>query len=271
MKRRLFVLSLLIYTQLPGAVYADEPAPFPDFTFRRVTVPGAGTGDLITIQIDPSQKPPPPVPALPQTPKPSVTEYSWFWDHVSPKLEDASGGRLERAVNHLTNEGQKNGLQGPRLQFMQSLAQKFGNDILLATIGTDVSPALVLAVMGVESSGNIDALSSAGAQGLMQLMPATAERFGVTNTGDAADNIRGGVAYLNWLMHEFNNDPVFVLAAYNAGENAVKSRGGVPDFPETRAYVPKVLAAWTVARALCQTTPELASDGCVFAIQEARN
>ena len=85
----------------------------------------------------------------------------------------------------------------------------------------------------------------------MQLMPATAERFGVADRTLPADNIKGGVAYLNVLMKLFDRDPAMVLAAYNAGENAVKSHGGVPPFDETRAYVPKVLAAWSVARGLC--------------------
>jgi soluble lytic murein transglycosylase-like protein len=79
-------------------------------------------------------------------------------------------------------------------------------------------------------------------------------------------NIRGGVAYLDWLMGEFNNDPLMVLAAYNAGEGAVRSNQGVPPFAETRDYVPKVLAAWQVAKGLCQTPPELVSDPCVFKI-----
>ena len=125
-------------------------------------------------------------------------------------------------------------------------------------------------VIGIESSGRSNAVSSAGAQGLMQLMPATAERFGVTDSTVPADNIRGGVAYLNWLMEEFGGDPVLILAAYNAGENSVIRHEGVPPFAETRAYVPKVLAAWMVARGLCLTPPMLMSDGCVFAANGVR-
>jgi soluble lytic murein transglycosylase-like protein len=101
----------------------------------------------------------------------------------------------------------------------------------------------------------------------MQLIPATADRFGVNDAKDPEQNIDGGVAYLDWLMKEFENDPLMVLAAYNAGENAVKSAGGVPPYAETRDYVPKVLAAWAVARGLCLTPPELVTDGCVFAVR----
>ena len=94
-----------------------------------------------------------------------------------------------------------------------------------------------------------------------------APRLGVADSANPVDNIRGGVAYLDWLMKEFDRDPLMVLAAYNAGENAVKSNGGVPPYAETRAYVPKVLAAWSVARGLCVTPPELVTDGCVFAVK----
>ena len=134
----------------------------------------------------------------------------------------------------------------------------------MATIGTDVSPALALAVIGVESAGQADAVSSAGAQGLMQLIPATASRFGVTDAKDPVQNIKGGVAYLDWLMKNFNHDPLMVIAAYNAGEGAVTANAGVPPYAETRDYVPKVLAAWQVAQGLCLTPPELMTDPCVF-------
>jgi len=127
-----------------------------------------------------------------------------------------------------------------------------------------VSPALALAVIAVESAGRVDAVSSAGAGGLMQLMPATAERFGVADRMDPKANIEGGVAYLEWLLERFDRDVVLALAGYNAGEGAVDSHGGVPPFAETRDYVPKVLAAWDLARGLCLTPPQLVSDGCVF-------
>ena len=88
-----------------------------------------------------------------------------------------------------------------------------------ATIGTQVSPALVLAVISAESGGQVDALSAKGAQGLMQLVPATAERFGVSDSTDPVQNIKGGVAYLDWLMTKFDRDPLMVISSY-VGENA---------------------------------------------------
>jgi len=106
----------------------------------------------------------------------------------------------------------------------------------------NVDPALVLAVIHAESFYDKDAVSSAGAVGLMQLMPQTAERFGVTNRNDAAQNIRGGVLYLRHLLELFEFDIKLVLAAYNAGESAVAKYGNnIPPYPETQQYVKKVV------------------------------
>ncbi|KAA6187900.1 lytic transglycosylase domain-containing protein [Thiohalocapsa marina] len=105
-----------------------------------------------------------------------------------------------------------------------------------------IDPELVHAVIRAESSYNPRAKSPAGACGLMQLMPATAERFGVRDRWDPAQNIRGGVAYLRLLMERFDGDLRLVLAAYNAGEGAVAKYGNrVPPYRETRAYVRKVM------------------------------
>ena len=143
----------------------------------------------------------------------------------------------------------------PRLQHMQDIAKLHGIDILRASIGTKVSPALALAVISVESSRRVDAVSSAGAQGLMQLMPATASRFGVEDSTVPQQNISGGIKYLDWLMGEFSNDPILVLAGYNAWEGSVRKHAGVPPFPETRDYVPKVLAAFQVPKVYVKRRP----------------
>ena len=102
----------------------------------------------------------------------------------------------------------------------------------------NVDPKLVMAVIATESSFNAKAVSSANAQGLMQLRPDTAQRFGVNDTFDPADNIRGGTKYLRWLIDNFRGDLSLVLAAYNVGENAVRHWGGVP--PQSRSYLKKV-------------------------------
>ncbi|MFO1352996.1 MAG: lytic transglycosylase domain-containing protein [Gammaproteobacteria bacterium] len=106
-----------------------------------------------------------------------------------------------------------------------------------------LEPALLDAVIRVESAYQPNATSPKGAMGLMQLMPATARRFGVHDPYDAEDNIRGGARYLRWLLDKFG-DVELALAGYNAGEGAVVDWGGIPPYRETRRYVPRVLQAY---------------------------
>lgn len=279
--RRSITMSVLI--ALCGAitatsVLAENHRLQSEFTFRRVGVPQAGATNRITVQVAPSAPSGPSAPSAagaattPRTPgQPAIAGLApvssgtdWYWDAISPSLDDASSLSLEDAVAALRTAPSGEAIPAPRLQGMTELADRYGVEILTATIGTDVSPALVLAVISVESAGRSDAVSGAGAQGLMQLMPPTAARFGVTDAFDVRDNIKGGTAYLDWLLNEFDNGVIFALAGYNAGEGAVRNNNGIPPYPETRAYVPKVLAAWEVARGLCITPPELVTDGCVF-------
>ena len=250
------------------------PAPFPEIKAKRVKPPAPGTKRRITVQIDPDAEPwrqPPPAPRKPEAADPDGSAalprmaggtYDWFWDRVSPALGDSGPGRLQDALIAIASSGP---VSAPRLQNMRDIASARAIPILTSTVGTRVSPALVLAVIAVESAGRPDAVSTAGAQGLMQLMPATAKEFGVSDSMVPEQNIAGGVRYLDYLMKEFDADPILVLAGYNAGPGNVRTHGGVPPFPETRDYVPKVLAAFQVAKALCVTPPELISDGCVFA------
>jgi soluble lytic murein transglycosylase-like protein len=104
-----------------------------------------------------------------------------------------------------------------------------------------LAPHLVLAVMASESNFDPLAVSPKNAQGLMQLIPDTAARFNVRRITDPVQNIRGGMAYLRWLMAYFEGDVALVLAAYNAGERAVERYRGVPPYAETRHYVRKIL------------------------------
>lgn len=248
----------------------STPPPFPEVTFKRMAPPPPGATQRITVRIEPlppealAAAVPTPRPRLPDPSPGSGSGYDWYWAAVSPALSEAGPARVRRALSVLEDVPDGAGPASPRLQPLARIADRHATEILAATIGTRVSPALVLAMISVESSGRTEAVSHAGAAGLMQLMPATAERFGVTDRTDPVQNIRGGVAYMDWLLEEFGGDAVLALAGYNAGENAVKRHDGVPPFAETRAYVPKVLAAWTVARGLCLTPPELLTDGCVF-------
>ncbi len=101
--------------------------------------------------------------------------------------------------------------------------------------------ALIKAIVQIESSFNPNALSPKGAQGLMQLMPATADQYRVDNPFDAQQNLRGGIEFFSDLMARYKNDVRLALAAYNAGASAVARYKGVPPYPETQAYVTQVL------------------------------
>ena len=103
-----------------------------------------------------------------------------------------------------------------------------------------LKPELVLAVIRTESNFNARAISPKNAQGLMQLIPATAKRFGVKNVWDPVQNLKGGMAYLEWLMKYFKGEVELVLAGYNAGENAVDRYNGIPPYAETKGYVKRV-------------------------------
>jgi len=108
-----------------------------------------------------------------------------------------------------------------------------------------LDPALVLAVVEVESNFDSNARSPKDAQGLMQLIPETAERFGVKDVWDPEQNLRGGMAYLRWLLDRFNGDVKLALASYNAGEAAVEQHQGIPPYAETHEYVRRITGLLT--------------------------
>jgi len=117
---------------------------------------------------------------------------------------------------------------------------KFDKLIVEAAKKFDVDAALVSAVIKAESDFNSREVSNKGARGLMQLMPSTAERFGVTDSYDPAANIYGGVRYLRWLLQTFNGNADLAVAAYNAGEGNVWKYNGVPPFRETITYINRI-------------------------------
>ena len=113
-----------------------------------------------------------------------------------------------------------------------------------------LDPALVKAIIEVESGGRTNARSSKGAVGLMQLMPETARELGVADRKDARQNIRGGTEYLKKLLERFKGNVILALAAYNAGPSAVEKYQGLPPYLETVRYVRKVLEAWNRYRSM---------------------
>jgi hypothetical protein len=131
----------------------------------------------------------------------------------------------------------------------------YGREIYTAARRHGVDPELVAAVVRAESAFDARAVSAKGARGLMQLMPATARRFGLApeRAFDAAANVEAGTRYLAWLLERFEGNLALALAAYNAGEGTVERYGGVPPFRETRSYVRRVFET------LGLTGPSLAS------------
>ncbi len=140
---------------------------------------------------------------------------------------------------------------------VQLLARATQYDAIIehAALSAALEPNLLRAVIVVESGFNSRAVSKRGAVGLMQLMPATASRYGVSNPFDARQNVHGGARYLKFLIERFGHDVSLALAAYNAGEDAVLRNGGqIPPFSETMAYVPRVLKIYKMLADQPRTT-----------------
>lgn len=140
-----------------------------------------------------------------------------------------SGSNNNYGSSAASNSGSRNAYDS----YIRASAQRHG-----------VDPALMKAMMHTESAFNPNARSPVGAQGLMQLMPATARRFKVSNPWNPADNIEGSAKYIAWLMRRFNNNVEYAIAGYNAGEGNVDKYGGIPPFKETRNYVQKVMSRY---------------------------
>ena len=154
----------------------------------------------------------------------------WSGRRVSPKVVAAILLFAAGAAMASTRTRQATSLQPPFQRLIERVATRHRID-----------PELFEALVEVESGRRPDAVSRAGARGLAQLMPATARRFRVRDIHDPEENLEGAARYLRWLMARYRGDVRLALAAYNAGEGAVDRAGGVPDYPETRAFVQRVL------------------------------
>jgi soluble lytic murein transglycosylase-like protein len=183
----------------------------------------------------------------------------WFWEEVPPRIED---GSREKAMQIVANA--RNGRQGIFRTKAQarSVLNRWHPEIKAAARSAGINEALIVAVVIIESGGDPNAKSPAGALGLGQLMPGTALRYGVRDALDPAENLRGSATYLSDLINMFRGDLVLALAAYNTGEQAVVRYHGVPPYSETRAYVPKVLAAFETAGDFCASHPRAARRKC---------
>ncbi len=188
--------------------------------------------------------------------------FKWFWQEVSTSRAAASAARWSSVLQIVESARSKGKPVFGSRATAQRILQKYGPYLKKEAKRRNVSIPLLIAVIAVESNGNVGARSPKGAGGLMQLMPATARRFGVSNAYAASQNIRGGAHYLDWLLRYFNGDAVLALAGYNAGEGAVNKHKGVPPYSETRDYVAKVAGAYLAARTLCSNAPRSARANC---------
>ncbi|HST44935.1 MAG TPA: lytic transglycosylase domain-containing protein [Luteimonas sp.] len=172
--------------------------------------------------------------------------YSFVQDGVrhytSKPPKGASGATALRTIKYSFFETCYACASTPGVNFgtLRLNTTAFQSEVQAAAREFGVEEAVIRAIMHAESAYNPNALSRVGAQGLMQLMPATARRFGVDNAFDPGQNIRGGVQYLAWLLKRFNGDLTLAAAGYNAGEGAVDRHKGVPPYSETRRYVERV-------------------------------
>jgi soluble lytic murein transglycosylase-like protein len=159
---------------------------------------------------------------------------------------DARTGKLVRTM--VSNVHPEAGMAAPR-----------AIDAAVRQVAAEQSlpPELLHSVIQVESNYNPGAVSPKGAQGLMQLIPETARRFGVADSFDPVENIQGGAKYLKYLLDLYKGDYPRALAAYNAGEKAVAKYGGVPPYPETQNYVAQVKRRLDKARPPVQAKPEV--------------
>ena len=167
------------------------------------------------------------------SPKPRHGSTISFASTVSPAAPAFSSSNLSDAQAGSSANETLGGTDGKLDRIVRDAAARHNMD-----------PALVKAVISTESGWNSQAVSRKGAVGLMQLVPGTAQRFGVSNAFDPAQNVEGGTTYLKSLLDRYGNDLSKTLAAYNAGEGAVDRSGGVPAYPETQQYVRKVTDAY---------------------------
>jgi soluble lytic murein transglycosylase-like protein len=207
----------------PPALLAHAAAPAPAATPTTPAVVAAPTATPAPVEAPKPAAVPqkPAVPAVVQAPKPEA-----------PKLDDEVE-RLRKAADLLVQVNTALGEpQSP-----------YGKIIYDVAIRHAINPHLVAALIHVESAFNPRAVSPKGAYGLMQLLPETARRFGLTKKKDLYDprkNLEAGVRYLEWLANRFGGDTQKILAAYNAGEGAVQRFGGIPPYQETQSYVQKI-------------------------------
>lgn len=222
-------------------------APAPRATPAAVTAATPAEQPASQMRVSPAPLPPGPLKSPSNAPQRRVTGqvYAYTRDGVRhfssrPPAGLASGEVRTIAYSFIETCYACGVRPGVSFATVRLNTDAYRNEIAAAAREFGVEEAVVRAIIHAESAFNPTALSHAGAQGLMQLMPPTARRFGVTDSYDATQNIRGGVQYLAWLLRRFNGDLTLAAAGYNAGEGAVDRHKGVPPYSETQRYVQRV-------------------------------
>ena len=243
------------YTPSPAAV---RNAPVTATTTRSASETPAGEGAVAptpaagapaTLQATVAGTPPVAMPAIPRqgtTRRVEGQVYSYIKDGVrnytSKQPKGVAGATSIRSIRYSFLETCYACAPLPGVNFgtLRLNTAAYADEIRTAATRHGVDEAIVRAIIHAESSFNPNARSRVGAQGLMQLMPPTARRFGVSDAYDPTQNIHGGVQYLAWLLKRYKGDLTLAAAGYNAGEGAVDKYKGVPPYNETRRYVERV-------------------------------
>ena len=174
----------------------------------------------------------------------NVSKPSGSFEQFNKKVKTTYYKSSNDYANDYGNDYANNNNYGDSSASKSGTRNSYDSYIAASAARHGVDPGLMKAMMHTESAFNPNARSPVGAQGLMQLMPATARRFKVSNAWNPSENIEGSAKYIAWLMKRFNNNVEFAVAGYNAGEGNVDKYNGIPPFKETRNYVKSVMSRY---------------------------